>query len=108
MDKMMGVMSLARSLIGVFLCFGMSLPALANTVCTNSQSDGELYQCTVQQKKRVEENLNQEYAIAKKRIGQMYGAARQQANEYISHVVETQRSWLKYRDEQCDLEASAA
>jgi len=105
---MVGVMILARSLIGVFLCFGVSLPALADTVCTNLHSDGELYQCTVQKKKLAEEVLNQEYAIAKKRIVKMYGAAQQQANEYISNVVETQRSWLKYRNGQCDLEASAA
>ena len=92
----------------VVLSSYVSTPVFANTVCANSHSDGELYQCTVQQKKRVEENLNQEYTIAKKRIVKMYGAAQQQANEYVSNVVETQRSWLKYCNEKCDLEASAA
>ena len=90
----------------VSLCGSTS--ALAKNICPNEPTTEAVHQCTVQQKKIAEDELNKEYIVAKKRIEQMYGTAKTQADEYISKVVETQRSWLKYRDGQCELEASAA
>ncbi|WP_223813775.1 MULTISPECIES: lysozyme inhibitor LprI family protein [unclassified Pantoea] len=86
----------------------ISASALADDICVKQPSDGALYQCTVQQKKLAEEELNREYQTAKKRIFQLYGAQKKVADEYVAVMVDTQRNWLKYRDGQCRLEAFAA
>lgn len=83
----------------------ISASALADDICVKQPSDGALYQCTVQQKKLAEEELNREYQTAKKRIFQLYGAQKKVADEYVAVMVDTQRNWLKYRDGQCRLEA---
>lgn len=88
------------------LCISAS--ALADDICANQPSDGALYQCTVQQKKLAEEELNEAYQTAKKRIVQLYGTQKKVADAYIAVLVDTQRNWLKYRDGQCRLEAFAA
>ncbi|VTT27921.1 Uncharacterized protein conserved in bacteria [Klebsiella pneumoniae] len=90
------------------LALSVSGSVFAEDICPNQPSDGALYQCTVQQKKLAEEQLNKEYSAAKKRIVQMYGSQKQLADQYLATVVDTQRSWLKYRDGQCKLEAFAA
>lgn len=86
----------------------MSASALAESPCTKQPSDGALFQCTVQQKKLAEDDLNKEYQTAKKRIVQMYGTQKKLADDYVATLVDTQRNWLKYRDGQCRLEAFAA
>ncbi|MBP2168768.1 uncharacterized protein YecT (DUF1311 family) [Erwinia toletana] len=101
-------MKLGYGCIVTVLALSVSASAFAEDICSNEPSDGALYQCTVQQKKLAENDLNKEYAVAKKRIVQMYGAQKQLADEYVATVVDTQRSWLKYRDGQCKLEAFAA
>ncbi|WP_307743701.1 lysozyme inhibitor LprI family protein [uncultured Pantoea sp.] len=94
------------TLMGFSLC--LSFSALADDTCAKQPSDGALYQCTVQQKKLAEDELNKQYQAAKKRIVEMYGTQKKLADEYIAVVVDTQRNWLKYRDGQCKLEAFAA
>ena len=37
----------------------------------------------------------------------MYGTQKKLADDYIATLVDTQRSWLRYRDGQCKLEAFA-
>lgn len=92
----------------IILALGGMTSAFADDNCAKQPSDGALYQCTVQQKKSAEDDLNKEYAAAKKRIVQMYGSQKQLGDQYVAIVVDTQRSWLKYRDGQCKLEAFAA
>lgn len=94
------------TLATIFFCVSRSV--LAADVCANQPSDGALYQCTVQQKKLAEDDLNKEYGVAKQRITQMYGTQKKLAEEYVATVVDTQRNWLKYRDGQCKLESFAA
>jgi len=94
------------ALITVSLCISAS--ALAEDTCAKQPSDGALFQCTVQQKKLAEDDLNKEYQTAKKRIVQMYGSQKKLADDYVTTLVDTQRNWLKYRDGQCKLEAFAA
>jgi len=94
------------ALIAVSLCISAS--AFADDTCAKHPSEGALYQCTVQQKKMAEDELNKEYQTAKKRIVQMYGTQKKRADDYVATLVDTQRSWLKYRDGQCKLEAFAA
>ncbi|WP_337009187.1 lysozyme inhibitor LprI family protein [Pantoea sp. AS142] len=85
----------------------MSASALAESPCAKQPSDGALFQCTVQQKKLAEDDLNKVYQTAKKRIVQMYGTQKKLADDYVATLVDTQRNWLKYRDGQCRLEAFA-
>lgn len=101
-------MKLVYGLTLVVASICVSSSALAENICPNEPTNDAVYQCTVQQKKIAEDELNKEYLIAKKRITEMYGTAKAQADEYIANVVDIQRSWLKYRDGQCKLEASAA
>ena len=82
------------SLIAVSLCISAS--ALAENTCAKQPSDGALFQCTVQQKKLAEDDLNKEYQTAKKRIVQMYGTQKKLADDYVATLVDTQRNWLKY------------
>lgn len=82
--------------------------ALADEACRYGHSDGDLYQCTVQQKKIADEDLNKQYIAAKTRITELYGSQRKLASQYVKTVIETERSWLKYRDGQCKIEAFSA
>jgi len=92
----------------IALSISVCASALADETCAKQPSDGALFKCTVQQKKLAEDDLNKEYQTAKKRIVQMYGTQKKLADDYVATLVDTQRSWLKYRDGQCKLEAFAA
>ena len=105
---MMGVMSLARSLIGFFLCFGVIIPTLADDACAKASTDGEHYQCSMQQTKSAEDELNKQYIAAKKRIAHEYGDKPKLAADYLHILLDSQRGWLKYRDGQCNLESYLA
>jgi len=80
----------------------------AANFCSDENSDAAVYQCTLQQKKTAEEELNREYTAAKKRISLSYAADQEMARDYLSILTNTQRGWLKYRDGQCKLEAFVA
>ncbi len=82
-----------------------STSVLADTTCSGQHSDGDLYQCSLQQKKVAEDYLNKEYMAAKTRINQAYFSHKQLSDQYIATFIDTQRGWLKYRDGQCKLEA---
>ena len=101
-------MKLVHGLALAVFSLGISASALAEDTCAKQPSDGALFQCTVQQKKLAEDDLNKEYQTAKKRIVQMYGTQKKLADDYVTTLVDTQRNWLKYRDGQCKLEAFAA
>ncbi|AIA70988.1 lysozyme inhibitor LprI family protein [Pectobacterium atrosepticum] len=87
-------MKLADGLVVTILALGGIASAFADDICSKQPSDGALYQCMVQQKKLAEDDLNKEYAAAKKRIVQMYGSQKQLGDQYVAIVVDTQRSWL--------------
>lgn len=80
----------------------------AADACAEQPSEGSLWQCTDRQKKLAEEDLNQAYIAAKKRIVQMYSSEKLLGEQYVATLTGTQRHWLKYRDGQCRLEAFAA
>lgn len=101
-------MKLAHGLFLVAFSFSARASALAEDICADQSTEGALHQCTVQQKKHAEDELNKEYQTAKKRIVELYGTQKKLADEYVATLVDTQRSWLKYRDGQCKLEAFAA
>lgn len=85
-----------------------SLGVQAADTCAEQPSEGSLWQCTDRQKKLAEEDLNQAYIAAKKRIVQMYGSEQLLGEQYVATLTDTQRHWLKYRDGQCRLEAFSA
>ncbi|MBZ2400626.1 DUF1311 domain-containing protein [Erwinia amylovora] len=101
-------MKFGYRLVVAILSFCVGASAMAEDICAKALSDGSVYQCSVKQKKLAEDDLNKEYATAKKRIIQMYGAEKELGEQYVATVIDTQRHWLKYRDGQCKLEAFAA
>lgn len=90
------------------IALAASLAVQAADICAEQPSEGSLWQCTERQKKRAEDDLNQTYIAAKKRIMQMYGAEKMLGEQYVAMLTASQRHWLKYRDGQCGLEAFAA
>lgn len=101
-------MNLANMLIFCFVSFGLITPALADDVCATASTDGELYQCSIQQKNVAENELNKEYAAAKTRIAREYRNKPKLAGDYLHILLDSQRGWLKYRDGQCNLESYLA
>lgn len=91
-----------------FLFLLICKSVFAANFCSDEHSDAAVYQCTLQQKKTAEEELNREYTAAKKRISLSYAADQEMARDYLSILTNTQRGWLKYRDGQCKLEAFVA
>jgi len=85
-----------------------SVSCFAETLCSKTSNDAELYQCSVKYKSQAEKELNHEYGLARERIVQMYGAQKKLGEQYAGIMVDTQRNWLKFRDGQCHLEAFAA
>ncbi|MGG6192637.1 hypothetical protein ACQV2B_00830 [Pantoea allii] len=51
-----------------------SVSCFAETLCSKTSNDAELYQCSVKYKSQAEKELNHEYGLARERIVQMYGA----------------------------------
>ncbi|ADP10151.1 DUF1311 protein [Erwinia sp. Ejp617] len=90
------------------IALAASLAVQAADICAEQLSDGSLWQCTERQKKLAEEDLNQAYIAAKKRIVQMYRSDKPLGEQYVATFTDSQRHWLKYRDGQCSLEAFAA
>ena len=98
-------MNLIKRLTLIAFSLGVVIPALADDACNKVSADGELYQCSMQQKTLAEDELNKQYAAAKKRIAQEYGNEPKLAEDYLHILLDSQRGWLKYRDGQCNLES---
>ena len=64
--------------------------------------------CFVANKDATEIVLNKEYVAAKKRIADEYKSHEDSQQALLKNLLDTQRSWLKYRDGQCKMEASLA
>lgn len=90
------------------LCFGFSGAVSAMEDCSKKTNDPEVYTCAENNKDVAEKALNQEYAAAKKRIEKAFSADETIKKNYLTVFTEAQRGWLKYRDNQCKLEAHIA
>ncbi|PWK96685.1 uncharacterized protein YecT (DUF1311 family) [Pantoea allii] len=89
-----------------FFIFGHS--AYAFDDCSKEKSDPAVFTCAEKNKNTAEEKLNNEYAAAKKRIDKVFLNEPDVKKDYLNIFLDSQRSWLKYRDGQCKLFAHVA
>ncbi|UQY44743.1 lysozyme inhibitor LprI family protein [Mixta hanseatica] len=82
--------------------------AYAEDNCSAAQSDAEINSCWAKEKSSAESELNSEYASAKQRIAKAYTTHKELLTQYNTILLDSQRGWLKYRDNQCKLEAFMA
>ena len=82
--------------------------AYAADDCSAAQTDAEINSCWAKEKSRAENELNAEYASAKQRIAKAYTTHKALLTQYNNTLLDSQRGWLKYRDNQCKLEAFMA
>lgn len=82
--------------------------AYAETNCSSAQTDAEMNRCWDKEKSSAENELNAEYASAKQRIAKAYTTHKELLAQYNAILLDSQRGWLKYRDNQCRLEAFMA
>lgn len=97
-------MSLIKVLI-FGLSFLISIPALADDVCAAKGETQSIDSCYSKLKNDSEKRLNDEYAALRKRIIENYSTDKDMSERYSSKLLSAQRSWLKYRDQQCAMES---
>ncbi|WP_240156203.1 lysozyme inhibitor LprI family protein [Pantoea stewartii] len=94
------------SLAFIFFIFGHSAYAMDD--CSKETSDPAVFTCAEKNKNTAEQKLNNEYSAAKKRIDKVFQNEAEVKKGYLNIFLESQRSWLKYRDGQCKLFAHVA
>ena len=82
--------------------------AYASNNCNVLQSDHEMNSCWSKEKNKAENDLNTEYANTKQRILQAYTSHKALLTQYNNILLDSQRGWLKYRNNQCELQAFIA
>ncbi|MDY0973315.1 lysozyme inhibitor LprI family protein [Siccibacter turicensis] len=91
------------------LVFGLSflvfIPVLAADVCSAKSETQSIDSCYAKLKNDSEKRLNDEYAAFKRRITENYSTDKDMSERYSSKLLSAQRSWLKYRDQQCAMES---
>lgn len=97
-------MSLIKVLV-LGLSFLVSIPVLADDVCSAKNETQSVDSCYAKLKNESEKRLNDEYAAFKKRINENYSTDKDMAKRYSSELLSAQRNWLKYRDQQCSMES---
>jgi len=90
------------------LCLVFSSAASAMEDCSKKTNDPEVFTCAENNKNVAEKALNQEYTAAKVRIDKAFKSDETIKKNYLDVFIEAQRGWLKYRDNQCKLEAHIA
>ncbi|WP_345830301.1 lysozyme inhibitor LprI family protein [Erwinia sp. HDF1-3R] len=93
-------------LLAVVLQFSAGAHALQD--CSKGTSDGEVEACSENNKNLAEAALNKEYSEAKKRISDVFSQDENVRRNYMEIFTEAQRSWLKFRGFQCEMEAHPA
>jgi len=76
--------------------------------CSKKTSDPEVFTCASNNRTVAEKHLNSAYADAKKRIDVAFSQDADIKKQYLAVFLDSQRSWLKYRDTQCQLVAHIA
>lgn len=98
-----------KFLIGTSITFLVSsASAQAMDDCSKKTSDPDVFICAQSNRTVAEKELNREYSKAKKRIDDVFSSSSEERKDYLSVLLEAQRGWLKYRDNQCKLYAHVA
>lgn len=82
-----------------------SFSALGDDVCATKSITSEVDSCYAKLKNDAEQRLNNEYVALKKRIIENYSTDKSMADIYSSKLLNAQRNWLKYREQQCSMES---
>lgn len=78
---------------------------MADDTCAKKNITLEVDSCYAKLKNDSEIRLNGEYIELKKRIAVNYSTDKEMAEIYLSKLLNAQRNWLKYRDQQCSMES---
>lgn len=97
-----------KTILAVSMLLLTCSSAYAEDNCSSAQTDAEINSCWAQEKSHAENELNTEYASAKQRIAKAYTTHKELFTRYNTTLLDSQRGWLKYRDNQCKLEAFMA
>jgi len=95
-----------KILAGILL--SLSFSSLADDECAKKTMTAEVDICYQTVKDDAEIRLNQEYQALKKRIVNDYRSDKEMAEKYSATLLSAQRNWLKYREQQCAMEALIA
>lgn len=92
----------------IIFLFYTNASASEKVACIDNNLAQETYECINDEMNVIESSLNNEYQAAKKRINDVYSGSVKERDEYLRVFTESQRSWLKYRDGDCELASIAA
>ncbi|MBN6030185.1 lysozyme inhibitor LprI family protein [Pantoea ananatis] len=95
-------------LSAIIFLFYTNASASEKVACIDNNLAQETYECINDEMNVIESSLNNEYQAAKKRINDVYSGSVKERDEYLRVFTESQRSWLKYRDGDCELASMAA
>lgn len=101
-------MKILSSLVLLTLILQFSSNAYALSDCSKAENDSEVLACSSANRKEAEMNLNQEYENAKKRIADVFSQDVTERKNYMDIFTKAQRSWLKFRQYQCEMESHPA
>jgi len=107
-SKQTGIKMKTLFLSVITLFFYTNASASEKVACIDSNVVQESYECINNEMNVVESSLNKEYQAAKKRINDVYSGSVKDRDEYLRVFTESQRSWLQYRDGDCELASMAA
>lgn len=92
-------MRVMMMLLMLFSCFSYA----AELECNKIQSSDQVYLCSKQSMEISDNKLNQEYRNLLKKVRVQYSSHEELKNEFINKIKESQRSWVDFRDKNCEV-----
>lgn len=71
--------------------------------CNKIQLSDQVYLCSKQSMETSDKKLNQEYREILKKVRAQYSSNEELKNEFINKIKESQRSWVDFRDKNCEV-----
>lgn len=71
--------------------------------CNKVQSSDQVYLCSKQSMEASDKKLNQEYRELLKSVSVQYSSHDQLKDEFIKKIKTSQRSWIDFRDKNCEV-----
>lgn len=98
-----------KILIAAAMLAGMSVStSLWAADCAHPDISAQIDSCAKQDKEAAEQALNKAWTEAKGRIVSAYKSDEKLQKDYQQNLLDSQRGWLKYRDNQCKMQAFLA
>lgn len=77
----------------------------SENLCGDISTSDQVYSCSVNKKEQADKYLNEQYSYLVSRIKVSYANDSVLKKQYLNIVKEAQRSWLVFRDSNCELYA---